>query len=317
MSVHIGIDLGGTKLLVAAIDHEGQNLFSLERPTPRDDYEATLDLISELISEIELQIGCKMPVGIGMPGSLSLKTGVVQNANSTWLNGRAFDVDISQKLGRHVRLANDANCFTLSEAVDGAAAGTATVFGVIMGTGVGGGIVINGALLNGPRSIGGEWGHWSLPFPTTAELLRAHHCWCGQKGCLESWISGPALVAHFNAGPLTAGEHDHQGTGPVTRVEEIIAAADDGDQWAENCLLAHASQTARGLAQVVNLIDPDVIVLGGGLSGMASLYERLPDLMAPYIFSDDKRVDIRPPRFGATSGVRGAARLWPYPEEQF
>lgn len=306
MSVNIGIDLGGTKILAAAIDKGGVTVASYHCPTPRDDYDLTLNAIAELISLIEGELNQQLPVGIGMPGSISPHTGLVQNANSVWLNGRAFALDLNARLQRDVRLANDANCFALSEAVDGAAAGAQSVFGVILGTGVGGGIVIDGNLLNGQRSIGGEWGHCALPFPTAMELEAAPLCWCGQKGCMESWISGPALVEQFNAGSVTK----------TVRVEEIVAIAVQPEpqmkRWANEIFNAHADRIARGLAQVVNLFDPEVIVLGGGLSQLTHLYDQLPGLMAPYIFSDTPVVDIRPPRFGATSGVRGAARLWEY-----
>lgn len=306
MSINIGIDLGGTKILAEAIDERGEVVASLRAATPRDDYQGTINVIVQLIEEMEARLAAELPVGIGMPGSLSPETGRVQNANSVWLNGRFFKEDMTAALGRPVRFANDANCFALSEAVDGAAAEAGSSFGVIMGTGVGGGAVIGGKIIDGPRSIGGEWGHCALPFPTDDELLSAHVCWCGQKGCLESWISGPGLVAHYN----------QTADSPVTRVEEITALAAEGAPLAQAALNAHAHRTARGLSMVVNLFDPDMIVLGGGLSELGHLYEELPKLMAPYIFADNQQIEIRRPRFGATSGVRGAARLWPYHSEE-
>lgn len=305
MTVHIGVDLGGTKLLVEALTHEGVAVASQQVASPRDDYDATIIAISELVGVIEDELNLKAPLGIGMPGSLVPSTGLVQNANSTWLNGRDFGKDISKALGRGVRLANDANCFALSEACDGAGADAASVFGVIMGTGVGGGLVVrdgnDNSIINGPRSIGGEWGHCGLPYPEPSELLDAQVCWCGRTGCLETWISGPSLVSHYNGSGET-----------VSRVEEIVSRAAAGETAAIDALSAHASRTARGLAMVVNIFDPEVIVLGGGLSNLDHLYEQLPILMKDSIFSDEPIVDIRRPRFGATSGVRGAARLWPF-----
>ena len=303
MTFHIGIDLGGTKILGLALDAAGAEHCRIQCPTPRDDYQATLQAIAGLVNSIEAQLGGRLPVGVGMPGSLVPGSGVVQNANSTWLNGQAFGRDLKQTLQRDVRLANDANCFALSEAHDGAGAGAACLFGVIMGTGVGGGLIINGAIHNGPRSIGGEWGHCSLPFPEGDEVASAPTCWCGQQGCIESWISGPALIRQYNH----ASEH------PLDRVEEIVARDHAGEALAQKTLALHVKRTARALAMVVNIIDPAVIVLGGGLSQLDHLYDKLPLLMAPFVFSAaGEAVDIRPPVHGAASGVRGAARLWPF-----
>ncbi len=299
--IRIGVDLGGTKLLVEALDVEGQVVASRLTATPRHDYEATLAAITELVGEVEGELGDKAPVGIGIPGSICPANGLVQNANSVWLNGQPFQQDICRHLDRDVRVANDANCFVLSEALDGAGVGAASVFGVIMGTGIGGGLVVDERLIDGPRGIGGEWGHCGLPFPSADEVSGAPECWCGRRGCLESWISGPALVARFNK---SAGMN-------VLRVEDITALAAEGDAVASMTLLAHTDRVARGLAMVVNVFDPEVIVLGGGLSELDHLYGQLPDLMRPHIFSDAPAVDIRRPKYGATSGVRGAARLWP------
>ena len=303
----IGVDLGGTKLLVEALDADGRVAASRRVATPRHDYDATLAAVARLVGDVEGELGGRFSVGIGIPGSVCPATGLVQNANSVWLNGKAFHKDMSSLLGRDVRVANDANCFALSEAVDGAGRDAASVFGVIMGTGVGGGLVMGGRLVDGPRAIGGEWGHCALPFPTVEEVAGAPLCWCGRRGCLESWISGPALVKEFNE---TTGGH-------FERVEEIVTLAADGDSLASKTgaasktLATHADRAARGLAMVVNVFDPEVIVLGGGLSGLEHLYEQLPGLMRPHIFSSSPTVDIRRPKFGATSGVRGAARLWP------
>lgn len=303
MSFHIGIDLGGTKILGLALDETGLEHCRTECLTPRGDYQATLQAIATIVTGIEVQLGGPLPVGVGMPGSLVPHQGVVQNANSTWLNGQAFGGDLNETLNREVRLANDANCFALSEAADGAGTGAACLFGVIMGTGVGGGLIINGAIVNGPRSIGGEWGHCSLPFPLEGEVAGAPACWCGQRGCIEAWISGPALIGQYNLqSPLR-----------IDRVEEIVIRAHAGETYAQDILAAHAGRTARALSMVVNILDPEVIVLGGGLSGIDALYEQLPHLMAPFIFSDAAgTVDIRRPAHGAASGVRGAARLWQF-----
>jgi fructokinase len=233
-----------------------------------------------------------------MPGSLSPASGLVQNANSTWLNGRPFGRDLEAHLSRPVRLANDANCFALSEAVDGAGAGARSVLGVILGTGCGGGLVYDGALIDGPRGIGGEWGHNPLPWPRGDEHP-GPACWCGRTGCMETWVSGPGLEA------------DHaRATGECLAADAIAARATAGDAKARATLDRHASRLARGLATVVNVFDPEVIVLGGGLSKLTYLYSVVPPLAAPYVFSEEKAIDIRPPRWGDASGVRGAARLW-------
>lgn len=303
MKFHIGVDLGGSKILVEALGARGDVLGSLLTATPRDDYGATIKTITDLVLEIERELAQTAPVGIGLPGSLLPGSQLVQNANSTWLNGQNFKTDISHALNRDVRVANDANCFALSEAIDGAAIGASCVFGVILGTGVGGGLVFDGKLINGPRSIGGEWGHCALPFCSAEEIATAPSCWCGRAGCLESWISGPALTGQYNK----------QAVNIVERAEEIVALAYQGDLVARDALDRHLDRVARGLAMVVNIFDPDVVVLGGGLSQMDHLYDRLPQLVQHYVFSDDEQpIDIRRPKFGATSGVRGAARLWPF-----
>jgi fructokinase len=233
-----------------------------------------------------------------MPGSLSPASGLVQNANSTWLNGRPFGRDLEAHLSRPVRLANDANCFALSEAVDGAGAGARSVLGVILGTGCGGGLVYDGALIDGPRGIGGEWGHNPLPWPRGDEHP-GPACWCGRTGCMETWVSGPGLEA------------DHaRATGECLAADAIAARATAGDAKARATLDRHASRLARGLATVVNVFDPEVIVLGGGLSKLAHLYEVLPALVAPHVFADTPQVAIKPPRWGDAGGVRGAAWLW-------
>jgi fructokinase len=243
-------------------------------------------------------------IGIAVPGSISPLTGLLQNANSTWLNDRPFDRDLAAALSTPVRLANDANCFALSEAIDGAGENARTVFGVILGTGCGGGIVVNGRLLDGPRGIGGEWGHNPLPW-TTSDEYPGPQCWCGRKGCLETWVSGPGMAA------------DHaRVTGETHTAIEIAARASAGNGAATATLSRHAARLARGLAHVVNIIDPDVLVLGGGLSQLSHLYEQLPPLMAPHIFADQASVVIKTPKWGDASGTRGAARLWDLPISQ-
>ena len=296
--LRIGIDLGGTKIEGVAMTPDGAEVARHRMPAPRGDYAATIAAICELAGRLEDAAGRQGTVGIGMPGSLSPATGLVRNANSTWLNGKPLQDDIEARLGRAVRLANDANCFALSEAVDGAGADARLVFGVILGTGCGGGLVHDRQVLDGPLRIGGEWGHNPLPWATPDEHP-GPHCWCGRRGCMETWVSGPAIAA------------DHaRATGGSLPPEDIVVQAQGGDAQAQATLDRHASRLARGLAGVVNVLDPDVIVLGGGLSQLAHLYARLPDLIAPHIFSDRPAVTIRPPRWGDAGGVRGAAWLW-------
>lgn len=296
--MRIGVDLGGTKIAAVSLLPGGRTSEEIRVPTPRNDYDATLEAIRQLVLQLETDAGVRGTVGVGMPGSISPGTGRVQNSNSVWLNGQPFDHDLSQRLGRPVRMANDANCFTLSEATDGAAEGARSVFGVILGTGCGGGIVINGSLVDGPRGIGGEWGHNPLPWPEPDEYP-GRRCWCGRMSCMETWVSGPAVQA------------DHaRVTGEKLRATEIGERAAAGDPAARETLARHASRLARGLAAVVNIVDPEVIVLGGGLSQLTHLYDVLPGLMAPYVLSDSPNVDIRPPKWGDASGVRGAAWLW-------
>ena len=302
MSFHIGIDLGGTKIFGAALTSDGETLLTERRGTPRFDYELTISTILELVTSLEHQLHSTAPVGICIPGSINPCTGLIQNANSTWLNEQKFKEDLETALKRPLRLANDANCFALSESVDGAGKDSSSVFGVILGTGVGGGLVLDKQIVDGPRSIGGEWGHCSLPYPTAEEVELADQCWCGQKGCIESWISGPGLLKHHNQ------EHSCS----LASVEELLELAQSGDQAALTSLKAHSSRTARALSMVVNLFDPEVIVLGGGLSQLDHLYEELPELMAPTIFSSTPHIEIRRPLYGPTSGVRGAARLWSF-----
>jgi fructokinase len=296
--VRLGIDLGGTKIAGVALARDGSVLAKHRAPAPRQDYAATIGAIADMVRVLEAAAGGKGSIGIGIPGSLSPATGLVQNANSTWLNGRPLRDDLEARLGRPVRLANDANCFALSEAVDGAGAGARCAFGVILGTGCGGGLVFEGRLIDGPRGIGGEWGHTPLPW-ARADEHPGPPCWCGRSGCMETWVSGPGLQA------------DHAAvTGERLSAETIAARAAAGDAGAEASLDRHASRLACGLAGVVNVLDPDVIVLGGGLSRLAHLYDVLPALAAPYVFAEPARVVVRPPVWGDAGGVRGAAWLW-------
>lgn len=298
-AVRIGIDLGGTKIEGVMLDRSGAERARLRVAAPRNDYNASIEAIAGLVAGLESAGGERASVGIGMPGAITKRSGLVQNANSTWLNGRPLGRDLEARLDRPVRLANDANCFAKSEAVDGAAAGKDRVFGVILGTGCGGGIVLKGEIIDGPLGIGGEWGHNPLPWATSDETP-GPRCWCGRHGCMETWVSGPALT------------DDHRrATGVVLPAEGILAAAAQGDPAALATRDRHASRLARGLASVVNMLDPDVIVLGGGLSQAPHLYEMLPDLMLRHIFSDEPAITIRAPRWGDASGVRGAAWLWP------
>ena len=292
----IGIDLGGTKIEVAALNPGGEEVFRHRVPTPHG-YADTLGAIASLVRDVETSIGGAATVGIGIPGVISPATGLVKNANSIALNGHRFDHDISQALDREVRVENDANCFALSEATDGAGAGFGLVFGVILGTGCGGGIVVRGAVHRGPHRVAGEWGHTPLPWPTGVELP-GHLCWCGKHGCLETYVAGPSLARDCD-GP---GAHDAAG---------LPERAARGDAAAMAALDRHADRLARGLAVVINILDPDVIVLGGGLSNMTHLYTELPRRIPKYAFSDTIATPVVQNRHGDSSGVRGAAWLWP------
>jgi fructokinase len=302
----IGIDLGGTKIEAVAIDAAGTVRARRRVATPVADYDGTIRVIGSLVTSVESEIGRRASVGIGIPGTIVPHSGLVKNANSTWLIGRPLQRDVEETLGRPVRFANDANCFALSEAVDGAAAGCAAVFGVILGTGVGGGIVVNGRILTGANAIAGEWGHNPLPWPNPDKLpdeLPGPTCYCGRSGCIETFLSGPGLAADHRR---------HSGAdlgGPA-----IAEAAAAGDPVCRATLDRHAERLARGLASVINLLDPDAIVLGGGLSALPHLYEQVPQIWRRYIFSDEVVTRLLPPAHGDASGVRGAAWLW-RPEE--
>ncbi len=297
MTVAIGVDLGGTKIEVAALDDAGRELWRRRRPTPRHDYDATLRTIRDMIAEAEAALGVRATVGVGHPGAISPASGLIKNANSTWLNGRPFDRDLEALLERPVAFANDANCLALSEATDGAAAGAEVVFAVILGTGVGGGIAVRGAVLRGANAIAGEWGHNPLPWPRDEERP-GPECYCGLHGCIETWLSGPGLERDFR-----------EAGGPPLAGPEIVARAEAGAADAEAALGRYEDRLARGLATVLNLLDPDVVVLGGGLSNVARLYENVPRLWPRYVFSDRVTTALRPALHGDSSGVRGAAWL--------
>ncbi len=292
----IGIDLGGTKIEIAALSADGREHLRHRVPTPRD-YRGIIEQIDALVREAEGTLSGSASVGVGIPGSISPATGLVRNGNSVMLNGNPLDRDLSAKLGREVRVANDANCFALSEAVDGAGAGASVVFGVIIGTGCGGGVVVDGKLINGHLGIAVEWGHNPLPWPAPAELP-GPLCWCGRHNCLDQLVSGTGLAADCD-GP---GARDASG---------IPASAAAGEAQAQAALERHADRLARGLAHICNIIDPDVIVLGGGLSNMDHLYVRVPELIERYVFSDFFTTPLRRNVHGDSSGVRGAAWLWP------
>ena len=288
------MDLGGTKIEAIAIDDEGRERLRRRVPTPRGDYHATLTAIAALVSDLERTAGERGTVGVGIPGTISAATGLVKNANSTWLIGRPLADDLPRLLDRPVRFANDANCFALSEATDGAAAGFDVVFGVILGTGVGGGLVAHGRLIVGANAIAGEWGHNPLPAPLDAERP-GPLCYCGRRGCIETFLSGPALTADYDG---------------VTTAADIVRAASAGDQRAEAALARYEDRLARALAVVINLLDPDAIVLGGGLSNVDRLYAAVPARWAPHVFSDTVVTRLVRARHGDSSGVRGAAWLW-------
>jgi fructokinase len=297
--LRIGVDLGGTKIEAVALAADGAEIERRRRPTPVGDYEATVQTVAALVRELEDDLGEPGSVGVGTPGSLAPGDGRIRNANSVCLNGRHLDHDLAAALNRQIRLANDADCFALSEATDGAGDGARTVFGVILGTGVGGGVVVDGRLLDGPNRIAGEWGHNPLPWPTPEEQPGAA-CYCGLHGCIETFLSGPGMAAEFTR--LTGRTLDARG---------IVTAAAAGDDAAEAAMQRYEDRLARALATVINLLDPDVIVLGGGLSQVPRWYRSVPERWQRYVFSGAVRTRLAAPRHGDSSGVRGAAWLWP------
>jgi fructokinase len=302
--VRIGIDLGGTKIEGLALADDGRELRRTRVATPRGDYAATIEGIASLVEALERETGMRGTVGVGIPGVPSPATGLVKNANSTWLIGRPLVRDLEARVDRPVRIANDANCFALSEATDGAAAGAEVAFGVIVGTGTGGGIVVGGRVLTGANAIAGEWGHNPLPWPADDERP-GPACYCGRFGCIETFLSGPGLTRDYQAA-----------TAPTLTAEEVERRAVAGDPEANAALRRYETRMARALAGIINVIDPDVIVLGGGMSNLARLYESVPRLWGAYVFAcgasgDRIRTRLVRARHGDASGVRGAAWLWP------
>ncbi len=297
MTPRIGIDIGGTKIDAAAFAPGGEVLFEQRVTTPKA-YEAIVATVATQVAAARAAAGPLATIGIGSPGSRSPRTGLWRNSNLTSCNDRPFAEDLAAAIGGPIRIENDANCFALSEAVDGAGAGAASVFGIILGTGCGGGLVFHGRIVDGPNAIGGEWGHNPLPW-TEPDEHPGPQCWCGRHGCMEMWVSGTGLAA------------DHRRvTGQDLPGEVIVAHAAAGNAAARATLARHASRLARGIAHVVNIFDPEVIVLGGGLSKLAHLYDELPERVAQHAFAAKPVVTIRPPRWGDASGVRGAAWLW-------
>ncbi len=297
--MRIGIDLGGTKIEVIALSNQGDTLFSKRVDTPKGSYQGILSSISQLIAEAESSCHAKGSIGVGTPGSCDPQSNLLRNSNTICLNDKPFKSDLERQLNRPIRIANDANCFALSEAIDGAGKKAASLFGVIMGTGIGGGLVINRQLLVGRNAIAGEWGHNPLPWPTSEELP-GPQCYCGHRGCIETFLSGPGLSADYQA--------VSQQQLPCRAISNL---AEQGDSTAEATLRRYEDRLARSLASVINLVDPDVIVLGGGLSNLQRLYNNIPLLWGQYIFAEQVNTDLRPPIHGDASGVRGAAWLWP------
>ena len=309
--MRIGVDVGGSKIEVVALDRNGDEHLRRRIPAPRDDYNATVRAIAGLVASLDADLPETATVGVGIPGTASPVTGLVKNANSTWLIGHPMSRDLTQAIGRPVRLANDANCFALSEAIDGAAAGEAVVFGVIVGTGTGGGVAIGGEILTGPNAIAGEWGHNPLPWPRTEAgesgppEWPGPPCYCGKSGCIETYLSGPGLTRDLQI---------H--TGEKREPAAIADAAAAGDERAEAALRRYEDRMARALASVINVLDPDVIVLGGGLSNLRRLYDSVPRLWGAHVFSDEAATRLVRAHHGDASGVRGAARLWAVDEVQ-
>jgi fructokinase len=298
LSCRIGIDLGGTKIEGVALAADGTETARRRISAPRDDYDKTLAAIADLVEDLSQTAACGAPIGVGIPGAISPATGLVKNANSTWLIGHPIRRDLEARLGRPVRLANDANCFALSEATDGATQGHHCVFGVILGTGVGAGLVVNGKLLLGPNAIAGEWGHNPLPWPDPTELP-GPKCYCGKRGCIETFVSGPGLAT------------DHlRVTGVKLTAEAIVDGADESGHACKDTLHRYADRLAKALAHVINIVDPDAIVVGGGLSNVAALYDLVPARWGRYVFSDEVSTPLLKAGHGDSSGVRGAARLW-------
>jgi fructokinase len=301
--LRIGIDLGGTKIEFVALERDGREVHRHRAPTPRGDYQATVRAIKEGVEQIERELRRPATVGVGIPGTISGVTHLVKNANSTWMNGKPFDRDLCQALGREVRCANDANCLAVSEATDGAAAGKHLIFAVILGTGCGGGIAVDGRVHNGINGVAGEWGHNTLPFMRADEYPGAP-CYCGQRGCIETWISGTGLEADYA-----------RATKQNLRGKEIMARCEQGEGEAVACVQRYEDRLTRSLAQLINILDPDVIVLGGGVSQVPRLYQNVPKRLREYVFGKEADTPILLAKHGDASGVRGAAWLWPLHEK--
>jgi fructokinase len=297
--MHVGIDLGGTKVEAVVLDQEGSTVLRFRRPTPVGDYRATVNLIVAMVADAEAAAGAADSVGLGTPGTIDPVSGLMKNSNSTALNGRPLDRDVAAALCRDIFMANDADCFTVSEAHDGGGAGAPTVFGVILGTGVGGALVVEGRLVGGPNRIAGEWGHNPLPWMAAAEAP-GPDCYCGRQGCVETFLSGPALAA----------DHARRGGAATLSTADIAAAAGAGDPEASLTMALFHDRLARALSAVINVLDPDVIVLGGGVSNIESIYEAIPDIWSRYVFGGTVLTRLTKAVHGDSSGVLGAARLW-------
>jgi fructokinase len=296
--IRIGVDIGGTKMAIAALDESGAELFRRRSDAPGGTYPEALRAVADAVLAAEAEVGGRCSVGIGTPGAVSAKTGVLKNAYASVLNGRPLKPDLERLLSRELRFANDANCFALSEATDGAAAGASVVFGVILGTGVGGGVVVDRRALAGANAIAGEWGHNPLPWPTPRELP-GPRCGCGKEGHIEAFLSGPGLAQDLR-----------RATGEPFEPAQIIARAESGDHDCEAALARYEERLARALASVINLLDPDAIVLGGGMSNAERLYRSVPALWGRHVYSDSVSTPLLKAKHGDASGVRGAARLW-------
>ncbi len=301
--LRIGVDLGGTKIECVVLHGDGSELWRKRIPSPRDDYGKTIQSVTDLVHQAERAVNASCSVGVGTPGSIAVANGCMKNCNSVWLNGMPLKADLESALGREVRLANDANCFTLSEAVDGAAQGKKVSFGVILGTGVGGAIAVDGTVLQGCNSIAGEWGHNPLPWPR-AEDVPGGACYCGKTGCIETFLSGPGLAHDY-----ARGDGVQERVSPLA-ASAVFARADAGELAALACVERYLDRLARSLAHVINIVDPHVIVLGGGLSNVDRLYHEVPGLWQRYVFSDTVATRLLRPAHGDASGVRGAAWLW-------
>lgn len=296
--IRLGIDLGGTKIEIIALDADGTERHRERMPTPKGDYQGIIATVGKLIASAEATIGATGSIGIGTPGALSPVSGLLRNSNTVCMNGQPFKADLESHIGREIRIANDANCFALSEAVDGAGQGAKVVFGVIVGTGVGGAIVVDGQVLNGPNAIAGEWGHNSLPWPSDDERP-GPACYCGKSSCIETWLAGPWIA------------RDHERVyGHSIDAPTLIARAASGDAQCEATIARYEDRMARALASIINVLDPDVIVLGGGMSNIERLYTNVPQLWGRYIFSEHVQTRLLPPAHGDSGGVRGAAWLW-------